>query len=223
LNISMDTSDLKSKIENTLTSLDSIVKELKKLEDELIESEERFRLVAEFAYDWEYWQDPDGIFVYCSPSCETITGFNADEFSQNKELLKEIIHPDDWDNWENHTHEMSEKGEVEPIEFRIITKSGDIRWVHHVCRKIHDKNGFDRGVRGSNRDITSRKKMQKEIKILKGFLPICAACKKIRDDKGYWKQIESYIRDHSEAEFSHGICPDCAKKLYPDFYFSKNK
>ncbi len=56
----------------------------------------------------------------------------------------------------------------------------------------------------------------KNIKVLKGFLPICASCKNIRDDKGYWQQIESYIRDHSEAEFSHGICPECAEKLYPD-------
>ena len=56
----------------------------------------------------------------------------------------------------------------------------------------------------------------KNIKVLKGFLPICASCKKIRDDKGYWNQIESYIREHSEAEFSHGICPECAEKLYPD-------
>ena len=57
-----------------------------------------------------------------------------------------------------------------------------------------------------------------KVNLLGGLLPICASCKKIRDDKGYWNQIESYIRDHSEAEFSHGICPDCAKKLYPDFY-----
>ena len=55
------------------------------------------------------------------------------------------------------------------------------------------------------------------VKLLSGFLPICASCKKIRDDKGYWSQIESYIRDHSEAEFSHGICPECAKKLYPEY------
>jgi len=55
------------------------------------------------------------------------------------------------------------------------------------------------------------------IKTLRGLLPICASCKKIRDDKGYWNQIESYVRDHSEAEFSHGICPECMKKLYPDF------
>jgi len=56
-----------------------------------------------------------------------------------------------------------------------------------------------------------------EIKTLKGFLPVCSSCKKIRDDKGYWTQIEAYIRDHSEAEFTHSLCPDCMKKLYPDF------
>ena len=55
-----------------------------------------------------------------------------------------------------------------------------------------------------------------EVKKLSGFLPICSSCKKIRDDEGYWNQIESYIRDHSEVEFSHGICPECVKKLYPD-------
>ncbi len=57
-----------------------------------------------------------------------------------------------------------------------------------------------------------------EVKALSGLLPICASCKKIRDDTGYWNQIESYIRDHSEADFSHSICPDCAKKLYPEYY-----
>jgi len=61
-----------------------------------------------------------------------------------------------------------------------------------------------------------------ENKTLKGFLPICASCKKIRDDKGYWNQIESYIRDHSEAEFSHGICPECIEKLYPELNLDKD-
>lgn len=55
-----------------------------------------------------------------------------------------------------------------------------------------------------------------EVKTLQGFLPICASCKKIRDDKGYWNQIEKYILDHSDVQFSHGICPECAKKLYPE-------
>lgn len=57
-----------------------------------------------------------------------------------------------------------------------------------------------------------------QVKRLSGFLPICASCKKIRDDKGYWQQVEAYIRDHSEAEFSHGLCPECAKMLYPELF-----
>ena len=55
-----------------------------------------------------------------------------------------------------------------------------------------------------------------EVRKLRGIIPICASCIKVRDDQGYWNQIESYIREHSEADFSHGICPECAKKLYPD-------
>jgi hypothetical protein len=63
--------------------------------------------------------------------------------------------------------------------------------------------------------IEELKKVLSEVKTLRGFLPICCICKNIRDDQGYWNQIESYIRDRSDAEFSHGICPECAKKHYP--------
>ncbi len=56
-----------------------------------------------------------------------------------------------------------------------------------------------------------------------GLLPICASCKRIRDDKGYWNQIETYIRAHSEAEFSHGICPACSRKLYPQIDFEQSR
>jgi len=60
-----------------------------------------------------------------------------------------------------------------------------------------------------------------EVKILRGLLPICASCKKIRDDDGYWEHMETYIKEHSEAQFSHGICPDCAERLYPDIFESR--
>jgi sigma-B regulation protein RsbU (phosphoserine phosphatase) len=60
-----------------------------------------------------------------------------------------------------------------------------------------------------------------QVKTLHGLLPICASCKKIKNDKGYWEQMEVYIRDHSEADFSHGICPECAQKLYPEYYERK--
>jgi hypothetical protein len=58
----------------------------------------------------------------------------------------------------------------------------------------------------------------RRIRTLRGIIPICSACKKIRDDKGIWNQIETYIHDHSEADFSHGICPECSKKLYPEIH-----
>ncbi len=57
-----------------------------------------------------------------------------------------------------------------------------------------------------------------QIKLLKGLIPICANCKKIRDDTGFWQEVESYISHHTDANFSHGICPDCMKELYPDIY-----
>jgi hypothetical protein len=57
--------------------------------------------------------------------------------------------------------------------------------------------------------------------VLTGLLPICARCKKIRDDQGYWNQIEAYIQEHSDAKFSHGICPNCAKRLYPEYYMDR--
>jgi hypothetical protein len=72
-----------------------------------------------------------------------------------------------------------------------------------------------------DRLIAELQKALSEVKTLSGLLPICASCKSIRDDKGYWSQIETYIRDHSEAEFSHGICPVCMKKLYPEFDIKK--
>lgn len=97
-------------------------------------------------------------------------------------------------------------------------------------RPFRDAAGNLTGIVESFQDITRRRHLEDErdiligelkdalanVKKLSGFLPICASCKKIRDDGGYWNQIEAYIRDHSEAEFSHGICPECAARLYPD-------
>ena len=71
--------------------------------------------------------------------------------------------------------------------------------------------------------IEELQKSLAEIKTLQGIIPICSYCKQIRDDKGFWKQLEAYIHDHSDAKFSHGICPDCVKKHYPDFYDKDKK
>ena len=71
--------------------------------------------------------------------------------------------------------------------------------------------------------IDTLEKTLQEVKTLKGLIPICASCKKVRDDEGYWNQIETYISDHSDAKFSHGICPECAKKLYPELTSKNDK
>ena len=201
-----------------LFQLNDFALQLKTLENELAEDEEQCRLVAEFAYDWEYWQDIDGKYIYVSPSCTNITGYSPEEFFADKDILKKIIHPEDWQKWKTHTHTKLSEGEVEPMEFRIVKKDGEMRWIHHVCRTVYSKDGDNRGIRGSNRDITDTKTIQEELKVLKGFLSICASCKMIRDKNGNWTQIEEYIREHSEAEFSHGICPECAQKMYPEIY-----
>ncbi len=90
-----------------------------------------------------------------------------------------------------------------------------------LCSIVHDI--FERKKIETEREklIRDLQSALSEVKTLRGFLPICASCKKIRDDKGYWNQIEEYISAHSDAQFSHGICPDCARKLYPDIDIEK--
>ena len=114
--------------------------------------------------------------------------------------------------------------------YRILTKEGEERWVEDHKKSLFSKEGKFIGIEGVVFDVSERIHAQNElkrektelneallkVKKLSGLLPICANCKKIRDDQGYWKQLEAYIQDHSEAEFSHSICPDCAKTLYPD-------
>jgi len=79
--------------------------------------------------------------------------------------------------------------------------------------ELHERERVEQALQKEKRKL---EEALVQVKTLSGLLPICSSCKKIRDDKGYWNQIESYIRDHSEAEFSHSICPECLKRLYPD-------
>lgn len=117
-------------------------------------------------------------------------------------------------------------------EFAVENKDGGTHIVEVTASNVTSSSGRLVGKMASFIDITRKKEIETErenliaqlqdaldrIKTLRGIIPICASCKKIRDDQGYWKQIESYIKDHSDADFSHSICPDCAKRLYPEFY-----
>lgn len=101
------------------------------------------------------------------------------------------------------------------LEERVDRRTAQLRKANEeLTKEVAER---ERAEHEKEEVIIDLKKALAQVKRLSGLLPICASCKKIRDDKGYWQQIEAYIRDHSEAEFSHGICPECAKKLYPEF------
>ena len=128
----------------------------------LREAELRYRTVADFTYDWEYWQAPDGSLRYVSPSCERITGYPAAEFLSNPHLLDEIVLPEDSEAWAGHRQEVNEQ-EGSEVQFRILRSDGEIRWVEHVCQPVTDERGAFLGYRASNRDVTARKHAEEEL------------------------------------------------------------
>jgi PAS domain S-box-containing protein len=121
-------------------------------------------------------------------------------------------------------------------EFSVQTQDGRLFIVEVSCSNVTNSEGTIVGKMASFVDITKHKQLDQEreqliqrlqdalskIKVLRGLIPICASCKSIRDDKGYWHKVEEYIRDHSDAQLSHGVCPTCAKKLYPELYESES-
>ncbi|MEQ9671346.1 diguanylate cyclase [Coleofasciculus sp. G2-EDA-02] len=133
-------------------------------EEELRQSEERFRTVANFTYDWEYWLNPDAQFIYVSPSCERITGYCADEFLQDASLLESIIHPEDREKFAQHRCDTAVNQRVSGIDFRILTKTGELRWISQICQSVQSAEGDWLGIRASNRDITERKQAEEGLR-----------------------------------------------------------
>ncbi len=135
------------------------VSERKMSEEILFEKEITFRTVANFTYDWEYWSGPNGRLIYCSPSCKKISGYSSDDLTQDPSLLLAMIHPEDRPSYEKH---LKKVGPIEPFEldFRIVTREGEIRWISHACQPVFDDERRYLGRRVSNRDITERKRTE---------------------------------------------------------------
>ena len=106
-------------------------------------------------------------------------------------------------------------GEEPVIEGKAIK---DDRWHEEISRLMNELIATKRDLQQKTMELQDA---LGKVKLLSGYLPICASCKKIRDDKGYWQAVETYIDSHSEAKFSHGICPDCIQKLYPEIMDGK--
>jgi len=136
----------------------------KRAELQLRESEERFRTVANYTYDMEYWLDVDQQFLYLSPACKRVTGYSREEFLQTPSLLHTMIHPDDREAYRRHLKQEFNSLEPISVDFRIITADGEERWINHTCQDVTGDDGQRRGRRASNRDITGRKQSEVQIR-----------------------------------------------------------
>lgn len=137
--------------------------ERKKAGQSLCDSEEKFQIVAENTYDFEFWLDPEGRYIYAALSCERITGHKPEEFLADPGLRLRIVHPDDQPRLLEHSKEEKENRVAAEIEHRIVRPDGSERWVHHVCLPVFDRGGKFLGTRGSNRDITERKRGEEAV------------------------------------------------------------
>ncbi|NTW06981.1 MAG: PAS domain S-box protein [Syntrophaceae bacterium] len=215
-------------------SLQKEIFERERTEAVLQESEEKYNQFFRTSRDCVFITSRDGNLIDLNDAAVELLGYSSRE-----ELLRmkiQYVYANEEER-AKHARVAAECGYVKEYPLDLRRKDGSIRHVLMTAVARYDANGKIIGYQGTIRDITERRKIEEErerlilelqeaisqVKTLSGLLPICASCKKIRDDKGYWNQIESYIRAHSEAKFSHSICPDCAKKMYPEFYDEKGK
>jgi PAS domain S-box-containing protein len=181
----------------------------------LQESEQRFRTIADFAYDWEYWIDPDGHFIYLSPSCERITGYSPKEIISDPQIVVKMVKPE----YAEKVHHIyfgkdPEDGSIFSMEFPVFTKSGKEVWLENNCRQVYDDQGNYAGRRGSNRDITDRKhaheklrKSEEKFKAVFHTSPDAINLNRVEDGKyidineGFTK-IMGYSREEIMGKFS---------------------
>jgi PAS domain S-box-containing protein len=163
----------------------------KAAEDELRQAEQRYRNVADFTYDWETWENPDGSYNYVSPSFERITGYRVQQLIDRPGMLNEIILPDHITQWQEHRQAAHARHETGEIQFRIRAKNGQIRWIEHICQPVYGDKGEYLGIRASNRDITARK--QAEIMLRSAYT-------EIEQLKNQLEAESAYLQDEIKLE-----------------------
>jgi PAS domain S-box-containing protein len=208
----------------------------KKAQEALEESLNMHRVISDLISDYVYSADvfEDGTIQtkWIVGAFEQITGYTFDEIIHKEGGYTSIVHSEDFQTIVEQTRQLIQNRSV-IYEYRIFSKGGEVRWLKDYVKPVWD----DREKRvvkiwGAVQDITRSKEFEEEreklisdlqkalseIKSLRGIIPICSSCKKIRNDRGYWQQVEVFVTEHSDAEFTHGLCPECAKKLYGDYY-----
>jgi PAS domain S-box-containing protein len=212
-------------LEEKVIELEKEAAELRKAEEALRENEVRLKVVLDTIQA--------GIVVI-DPQNHTIVGVNAAAGKMfgapREQILGSQCHKfickaeeghcpitDLGQKLDNSEHELlTADGKRVPILKTVVSVT--LAGREHLLESFLDITERKRAEEERERLIGQLQEALAEVKTLSGLLPLCSSCKRIRDDQGYWQQIEAYIRDHSEAEFSHSVCPECAKKLYPEVF-----
>lgn len=170
----------------------------------------------------------DGTYRYVNHAFASPFGLSPDEIIGRN--IRDIFSPEETEKRMAVVRKAFITGETIVFEVKVPADPGDLFYLTSV-KPDRGEDGRITSVICISKDITERKRAElereklieelrealTEVRTLSGLLPICANCKQIRDDKGYWTQIEEYIERHSHAQFTHGICPTCAAKIYPEF------
>lgn len=218
------------------------IDERKQIEHALADSEQRLHQIIEFLPDPTLVIDIEGRVIAWNRAIEQLTGIDKGEilgrgnyahalpfYGEPRPTLIDLVLRRD-ERWEKEYLSLKEKKGVVFASESYHPEMGSGQYLAATASKICDTRGNVVGAIESIRDISAAKQSEQErerlivelketiakVRTLRGLLPICASCKKIRNDEGYWSQIETFISEHSEAEFSHGICPECVEKLYPE-------
>jgi PAS domain S-box-containing protein len=211
------------------------ISERKRIRQAIRENEERFRQLAENIQEvfWLGSLDWQAVY-YISPAYETIWGKSRQDLYENPLAWLDSVHEKDRAKVRQAIPKVIDNSTqtIKFPQYRIVLPDGDIRWIDARAFPIMNGEGEVYRIAGIAEDITDRKmdelereKLVRELQIaldqvktLTGFLPVCASCRKIRNEEGHWEYLESYIQRHSDAEITHSICPICALKLYPDYF-----
>lgn len=173
-------------------------------------SEEKLSGILDHMHDvvWSMsW--PDLRLLYMTPSAEALYGRPVEAFMRDPSLWENVTHPEDRESIDAVLDSLREKGVAER-KCRIVRPDGHEVWILDKSHLVRDERGEPIRVDGVASDIS-------EVQILKGLLPICSYCKKIRDDDGYWHEVDQYITTNADVWFSHGLCNGCLERLYSAF------
>ena len=210
------------------------MQERKRAEDALAESEKRYRTLFENAADaifiLEGEGDGTGRIIAANKAAVSMHGYSLEELmtmrisdldnEPSAEKAPDLFRRIGSGEWiKTEIEHRRKNGTTFPIEIGAgLLDLGGHRYILVFDRDITTRREVETG---REKLIADLREALDKIRTLKGLLPICSSCKKIRDDKGYWNQIEAYISAHTDADFSHGICPECAARLYPEISSQK--